>query len=575
MSVAPLRPRRPLLAACVALPLLGACSNEPAAPAPAAPEAPKTASTGTPWFRDVARESGLGFDHVRALKQRFWFPEIMGSGLAWLDYDGDGRLDLFVVQSGDLAPEGRPMPSDRLFRNLGGGRFEDVTERAGLVESAYGMGVTVGDFDGDGDPDLFVTNVGPDVLWRNEGDGTFRDVTATAGIVAPGWGTSCGFFDYDADGDLDLFVVEYVRWSADAEIPCKSTYGERDYCAPVNYNRPSQSRLFRNEGGGRFTDVSDAAGLLTVFGNGLGLALADFDRDGWLDAYVSNDGMPNQYWVNQKNGRFVDKAVLAGAAVNRNGAAEASMGTVPADLNADGFVDLFIANLRGETKTTYVNKNGTFTDRTAQTGMAMASLQYTGFGDGFADFDHDGELDLFLVNGRVGSWKPEFSKEDPYAEPNQLFRGLGGMKWEEVQPQGGTEPVLVGNSRGAAFADYDEDGDVDVAYLDNHGALHLLRNDVAKKGNWIGFRAVDAKGADVPGAFVELDAGGKRFTRLVAVCSSYCSANEGRVHVGLGAAAKAELVRVLWPGGAREEFGPFDAGAYHRLVRGSGRAVAK
>ncbi|MBK7874616.1 MAG: CRTAC1 family protein [Planctomycetes bacterium] len=569
-----LRRSTPILAPVLVLGLAAACSQAAPSPTPSSPGAQaKNAPAGAPWFEEVARASGLSFDHVRAKTQRFWFPEIMSGGLAWLDYDRDGRLDLFVVQAGDLAPEGQAMPSDRLFRNLGGGKFEDVTERAGLVENAYGMGCTVGDYDGDGDPDLFVTNIGPDVLWRNEGDGTFVDVTRTAGVGHPGWGTSCGFFDSDNDGDLDLFVVNYIRWSPEAEMDCKSNYGERDYCAPVNYNRPAQSVLYRNEGNGTFTDASESAGLLTVFGNGLGLALVDFDRDGWLDAYVSNDGMPNQLWMNQKDGRFVDKAVPAGAAVNRNGAAEASMGTVPADLNADGFVDLFITNLRGETKTTYVNKNGVFTDRTAQTGMAMASLQYTGFGDGFADFDHDGELDLFLVNGRVGMWKPVFRADDPYAEPNQLFRGLGGMKWEEVLPQGGTAEALVGNSRGAAFADYDDDGDVDVAYSDNHGSLKLLRNVTAKKGSWIGFAVVDAKGGDVPGAFVELDAGGKRHTRLVALCSSYCSANEGRVHVGLAAKAKADTVRVRWPGGAVEEFGPFDAEAYHRLARGSGRVV--
>ncbi|MBI5362933.1 MAG: CRTAC1 family protein [Planctomycetes bacterium] len=558
-----------------ALALLAACSPPPSAPG-ATPNAASPASAiGPAWFEEVSRPSGVLFEHVRTTKQRFWFPETITGGLGWLDYDRDGRMDLFVVQAGDLAPEGKAVPSDRLFHNLGGGRFEDVTEKAGLVESAYGMGCAVGDYDGDGDPDLFVTNIGPDVLWRNDGNGGFTDVTKAARVGCPGWGTSCGFFDYDGDLDLDLFVVNYVRWTPEIEIDCTSSYGERDYCAPVNYNRPSQSVLYRNEGDGRFTDVSESAGLSTAFGNGLGLALADFDRDGWLDAYVSNDGMPNQLWMNQRNGRFADKAVLAGAAVNRNGAAEASMGTVPADLNADGFVDLFITNLRGETNTVYLNRNGAFTDKTPQTGLAMASLQYTGFGDGFADFDQDGELDLYVANGRVGYWKPVFREDDVYAEPNQLFRGLGGLKWEEVTPQGGTKELLVGNSRGAAFCDYDDDGDVDVAYSDNQGTLKLLRNVAAKRGSWIELRLVDAKGSDVPGAFVELDAGGKRFTRLLAPCSSICSSNDPRVHVGLGVATKVDVARVAWPGGKREEFGPFEAGKLFVLVRGSGRPAVK
>jgi len=552
-----------------------ACSRGADEPASAA-DARTTSSAkgGAVWFEEIAAQSGLGFRHVRASKQRFWFPELVGSGLAWLDVDGDGHLDLFCVQSGDLKPEGAAQPCDRLYRSRGDGTFEDVTERAGFAgESAYGMGCAVGDYDGDGDPDLYVTNYGPNVLWRNDG-GTFTDVTAEAGVGDPGWSSSTGFFDYDNDGDLDLFVVNYVRWSPETELECRASNGQRDYCAPKNYNAPSQSVLYRNEGGGVFRNVSQEAGLVAAFGNGLGLALADFDRDGKLDAYVSNDGNPNQLWMNQGNGRFVDKAVVHGAAVNRNGAAEASMGTVPVDVDDNGFLDLFITNLRGETNTFYFNDRGVFTDRTPTTGLAMPSLAFTGFGDGIADFDLDGTLDLYVVNGRVGYWEPAISASDPYAEPAQLFRGVGPGRFEEVSPAGGTAQSLIDTSRGAAFADYDDDGDLDIAYSTNHGPLRLLRNVASRAGQWIGMRVKDARGGDALGASVALKALGRTMHRDVLICSSYCSSNDPRVHFGLGAAAEATDVVVTWVGGARESFGTLAAGRYHLLKQGQGRPPA-
>jgi hypothetical protein len=548
-------------------------SPMPAGGSGASARSARPAAAGAPWFEEVAARSGFDFRHVRAFKKRFWFPELVGSGLAWIDYDGDGNLDLYCVQSGDLAPEGHDQPGNKLYRNKGDGTFEDVTDTAGVGDKGYGMGCCVGDYDGDGDPDLYVTNVGTNVLYRNNGDGTFTDVTAEAGVGHSGWSTSCGFFDCDGDGDLDLFVVNYVRWAPEREVNCKSTYGDRDYCAPNNYNAPSQSVLYRNDGGGHFTDVSEEAGLLAAFGNGLGLALVDFDRDGKLDAYVSNDGNPNQLWINQGGGKFVDKALLAGCAVNRNGAAEASMGTVPVDIDDDGWIDLFITNLRGETNTFYFNKKGVFTDRTPQTGLTMPSLQYTGFGDGFADFDLDGRLDLYVVNGRVGFWKPTLSEADPYVEPNQLFRGLDGARFEEVQPQGGIATTHYGVGRGAAFGDYDNDGDVDVAYIENNGSVRLLKNIAARQGHWIELRIVNAKGADALGASVSLRAGGRTIFREIAPCSSYASSNDPRAHFGLGPAASVDEVVVTWPGGARESFGPLAVEKLHVLKQGRGRAA--
>ncbi len=564
-----MRARTCIPRASTALLALAACSREPAHPAAGAPSAP----AGKPeiWFEDVAAASGLDFTHVRALTQRFWFPEIMGAGLCWLDYDRDGHPDLFCVQSGDLEPAGASVPGSKLFRNKGDGSFEDVTARAGVGHPGYGMGCSAGDYDGDGFVDLYVTCVGPNVLYRNRGDGTFADVTAQAGVGDAGWGTSCGFVDIDGDGDLDLFVVDYVRWKKELELACKSPYGERDYCAPNNYNAPSQCVLYVNDGNGRFHDGSAQAGLAAAFGNGLGLAFADFDLDGRTDVYVSNDGMPNQLWINRGGGRLADEALVRGCAVNRNGASQASMGTVVGDFDQDGDSDLFITNLRGESTTLYDNDGkGRLRDVSARTGMATASQPFTGFGDGCFDFDLDGVLDLFVVNGRVGFWKPYYSQTDLYAEPKQLFRGIDGKRFEEI-PHGGTGTDLLGNSRGAAFCDYDDDGDVDVAVNENNAHLRLLKNVAPRRGSWIELDVQNRAGAPALAATLLLELGARTLRREVHVCASYCSGDDPRVHCALAANEELRRASVRWSDGTSETFGPLAAGKIHVLRQGAGR----
>jgi len=560
--------------AAVSLLVLAACGpSDPADKLGATP-----APSGPPWFEEVARASGIEFTHVRGFEQRFWFPEIIGSGLALFDYDGDGDLDLYAVQSGDLRPGERELPGNKLFRNEGDGTFTDVTSAAGVGDTGYGMGCVVGDYDGDGDQDLYVTNYGPNVLYRNEGDGTFSDATAAAGVGHDGWGMSGALVDIDGDGDLDLFVANYVRWSIESEIECTSTYGTLDYCEPINYNAPAPDVLFRNEGDGTFVDVTERYGMNKAFGNGMGVATGDFDLDGKDDVYVANDGVANQLWMNRGEGseeHLEDASLLAGCAVNADGHAEASMGVGTLDVDEDGDVDLFMTHLRGETNTLYINDGGVFTDRTTRTGMSSASLRYTSFGLGFADFDLDARLDLYVVNGRVGLWKPTFSETELYAEPDLLFRGVADGRFEEVRPLSGTIELQLGNSRGLALGDVDNDGDVDLAVLDNGGRLRLLRNVAERKGGWISFAVLGARGATgaaAIGAHLEIDVGGRTRHRRVNPASSYLSSNDPRVHLGLGGDSTVDEVRVRWPGGEVEVFGPFEAGAIHTLRHGQGRA---
>ena len=531
-------------------------------------EVPATDSQA--WFEEVAAESGITFEHVRGNPPRYWFPEIMSGGAAWCDVDGDDWLDLYLVQGGELEPMSDSPPGNRLYRNLGNGRFTDVTVGAGVGDSGYGMGAACADFDGDGHQDLYVTNFGPNVLYRNRGDSTFSEVTEQAGVGHTSWGASAAFIDYDRDDDLDLFVVNYVNWSPERELTCTTGAQERDYCQPENYNASARDVLYRNEGDGRFVDVSREAGLWAAFGNGLGVAVDDFNGDGWRDLYVTNDGTPNQLWINQGDGTFVDEALLAGCAVNMMGTAEAGMGAAAADFDSDGDPDLFMTHLRGETHTLYLNEGGFFTDRTASAGLAGPVVPFTGFGTGFADFDHDGTLDLFVTNGRVVQVLAPIVEGKPFAEPNQLFRGLGDGKFEEVLPRGGTTEELVENGRAAAFADYDNDGDIDIAIVNNGGPAQLLKNVSVDRGNWVMFRLMKSDGQASLGARVSIRSKSQTQWRTLETAYSYCASNDPRVHFGLGAGVRVDEVLVIWPDGAEESFGPFTAGQLHNLRRGTG-----
>jgi len=548
-----------------------ACGDNPAPP----PENPAPDGVSASVFRDASAEAGLDFTHRSGAAGDFYLPEIMGSGGALLDYDNDGDLDIYLVQSGSLASD--EGAENRLYRNRMAAdatgrapRFEDVTAGTGVGDRGYGMGVATGDYNNDGFLDLFVTNFGPNALYRNQGDGTFREVGSAAGVDDGRWGTSAAFFDFDLDGYLDLFVVNYVEFRVSQNPVCRPT-GERDYCHPSNFE-PQVDILYRNRGDGTFADVTGTAGIDGVYGSGLGVTTMDFDGDGRLDIYVANDGNENQLWRNLGNGSFEDAALFAGVALNGDGAAEAGMGVAVDDFDRDGDPDIFVTHLRDETNTLYENQgNGLFEDATFPRGLGYPSLAATAFGVQWLDFDNDGFSDLFVANGAVSLGPPDRSGVSRYAEPNQLFRGDGG-RFEAVSMVPGPTAEFLEVSRGAAFGDVDGDGDVDVLVSNNEGPARLLLNQAGAGRHWISLKLKRDRGEPFGfGAQVTLvRQKGERVRKLVGSDGSYGSASDPRIHFGLGADTEVAGVEVTWPGGATEFFGDVVVNRENELVEGAG-----
>ena len=532
-------------------------------------------------FREAAYETGLVFRHFADASDRYRLPEIMGSGVALIDFDVDGDLDVYLLQGGplgagadvSLAVDPEERLGSRLFENRivpdGTLSFADATERTGLVFDGYAMGAAVGDYDGDGYPDMYVTALGPNALFRNEGDGTFARVD---GPQDARWTASAAFVDYDLDGDLDLMFVNYVDFTIRNNKRCFAPTGSPDYCNPTVYN-PVPDRLFRNDGG-RFADVSAAAGLGAAFGNGLGVVATDLNGDGRPDLYVANDGTPNQLWVNRGDGSFENTAMLAGAALNADGRAEAGMGVAAVDFDHDGDDDLLLTHNRLETNTLYLNNgSGLFRDATNRLGLGGDSMPFAGFGLAWEDFDHDGSVDSFVANGAVTVIETQRGQPHPFRQENQFFQGgangfrslAGTSVWGELTPLA---------SRGAAAGDIDVDGDLDIVVANNDGPARLYLNRTGRERAVRIKLAADGRNPRGIGARVGLRlADGTRRWRRMHRDGSYLSSGEAVVHFGLSDDSVIEAVEVRWPLGAWERFDPPQRGTTATLRKGRGTSI--
>ena len=525
-------------------------------------------------FVDVTKEAGIDFRHVNGAEGDYHLPETLGAGGAFFDADNDGDLDIYLVNSGYWPGSAAAQNHAALYQNNGDGTFTDITAAAGVGNRGnYGQGVACADYDNDGDTELYVTNFGQDVLYRNNGDGTFTDITAHAGISDAAWSSSACFLDYDSDGHLDLFVVSYLDYSLDAVyLPCGENE-TRTYCHPSLFEG-APDKLYRNNGDGTFTDVSQEAGVGNIggmfHGKGLGVVSADFNNDGAPDLYVANDDTRNDFFYNNGDGTFSEISLLAGCAYSFNGVAQAGMGIAAGDYNGDGTLDIFVTNLSYETNALYRNNgDGTFTDVIYEARLGKESYLYVGFGTGFLDADNDGWLDLFVANGHIIDNIAETHDVLTYAQPNQLFRNKGDGTFQEISETAGPYFQRAQVSRGSIFGDYDNDGDVDILVTQSNGFATLLRNENGNKQNWLRIKPVGTiSNRDGIGARVLLT----QQIRDVNPCASYLSSHDARLHFGLGENTNVNRLEIRWPSGVVDVYENLPVNQEHVLTESSERS---
>ena len=514
------------------------------------------AASGT-FFVDATAECGIDFLHQNGATGEKNYYEVMGSGVALLDFDGDGRLDVYCVTS--VGP-------NRLWRNLGGFRFEEVDGAAGAADEGYGMGAVAADADNDGDPDLYVTNFGPNVLFRNDA-GTFR--RHPSGAEDPRWGSGVAFADFDLDGWLDLFVVNYVQVAVPDTNVCPTVDGHRMYCGPRRYPR-TKNALLRNVGGAVFEDVSIETGVAAVSGRGLGVVAFDADRDLRPDFYVANDLDPNFLFHNLENDTFDEIAVLAGVSHSENGVEESGMGIAVGDYDRDGWIDIFVTNYVAETNTLYRNEgDGFFLDESASAGIGPASLPWIAWGTEFVDYDLDGWPDLLVVSGHTESEPELVDPTTTWQQRDFLFRNRGDRTFEDVTAAAAPALLQPRAGRGVAFGDLDDDGDTDVVVINQRAKALVLRNDGANGRRWIGVRTEGTESnRDGVGARVEVHAGSVVLVRERQAGGSYLSSNDPRLNFGLQGLADPDSIVVAWPSGARDVLVAPAPGRYHGIREG-------
>lgn len=522
--------------------------------APAAADAPRP--SGPIEFTDVTAQAGIRFKHNSGAFGKKYLPETLGPGCAFLDYDADGWQDILLVNSMNWPEQKGPRSFPALYHNNQDGTFTDVTAQAGLAVEMYGLGVSVADYDNDGLDDIYITAVGPNRLFRNAGGGKFADVTAKAGVGDPGFSTSAAWFDYDKDGKLDLYVANYVEWSLDKDQFCSLDGKNKSYCTPQSYKGQSAT-LYHNRGNGTFENVTQKAGLADPTSKSLGVAVFDYNSDGWPDLFVANDTEPNKLYKNNGNGTFTDEALTAGVAFSEAGTARAGMGVDTADYDGSGRQGIVIGNFTNESMALYRNDGtGLFTDEAGASGIGKMSSQSLTFATFFFDYDLDGLLDIFAANGHVSDDIAVVQPQVKYAQPPHLFRNKGKKRFEEVTARLGRamQRAIVG--RGAAYGDIDNDGDLDLLLTANNGPARLLRNENGNQNDLLRVKTVGARSnRDGIGARLTLKtAAGARLTAVVKTGSSYCSQSELPVTFGLGKSdpSKGMTLEILWPGGQND-----------------------
>jgi len=513
-------------------------------------------------FTDVTARAGIHFVHNSGRTGKKFLPETMGSGVAWFDADGDGWPDLLFINSKDWTPRGRKsLPA--LYRNNHDGTFTDITAGSGLDVEMYGMGVAVGDYDNDGRDDVYITALDGDHLFHNEGHGKFRDVTKAAGIHNASFGTSAAWLDYDRDGKLDLFVANYVQWTSKADLWCSLDGATKSYCTPESYKGTS-SKLYHNLGNGKFEDVTDKAGVGDPKSKSLGVAVLDYNGDGWPDLFVTNDTQPNKLYRNNRNGTFTDEGMSAGVAFGEDGVARGAMGVDAADYDRSGRPALLVGNFSNQMLGLYHNEGtGLFVDEAPSSTVGRASLLTLTFGAFFFDYDLDGYPDIFAANGHIEEEIGRVQPKIQYKEPPLLFHNLGKGQFENVTSRMGTafnRPVVA---RGAAYADYDRDGDLDIVVTTNDGPAYLFRNDGGNRNHWITMRLVGRKSnRDGIGAVVRVTSKSGKQWNMVRSGSSYCSQSDLALTFGLGSDSSVDSIEIEWPSGETQKLGGVPANQF-------------